>query len=276
MDLDSLPLISGKKESILDIRINGTPIYGRRNIGKVINVASLTPNPDRERKLRVTKAGKVIQVYPPTLIKIQWIDIQETHRAELLNDQDWNVRSNITKRLKRKDQAWLDEQIGEAAKAQDNSYDGWAAKKGIEGEKRPPTFFPGRDGCTSETLSAKQAAKAQRVRSATNQNDGAQSNDEQSPNTKKRKADCGIEPPGQDRRMKFQHIPNPPSKLIDYNAYLLTCMMDQKLTHDKLNDDPEGYKVAMDKIEIDWEEYKKLMLHSGYEIRPGGDRKTQA
>ncbi|KAJ5291515.1 hypothetical protein N7478_000766 [Penicillium angulare] len=274
--LASLPLISGKKESVLDIRINGARIYGRRNIGKVTNVASLTPNPDRERKPRVTKTGKVIQVYPPMLIKIQWIDIQESHRKELFNSEDWNVRSNITKRLKNKDQAWLDEQIGGAAKAQDQSYEEWAAEKGIDGEKRPPTFFPGKGGLTSQSQGVKETAKAQRVHDAMNQNDGAQSNDGQPLNTKKRKADSATERLGQDRRMKFQHIPNPPSKFIDYNSYLFTCMMDQKLTHEKLNDDPEGYQAAMEKIEIDWAEYKKLMLDNDYEIRPGGDQKAQA
>ncbi|KAJ5291446.1 hypothetical protein N7478_000697 [Penicillium angulare] len=276
MDLDSLPLISGKKESILDIRINGARLYGRRNIGKVTNVASLTPNPDRERKPRVTKTGKIIQVSPPMLIKIKWVDIQEIHRAALLSDQDWNIRSNITKRLKQKDHAWLDEQIIDAAKAQDKSYEEWAAEKRIDSEKRPPTYFPGKGGSASRSRAAKQPTTAQGAHAATNQNDRVQSNDGQSLNTKKRKADSGIERLGQDRRMKFQHIPNPPSKLIDYNAYLLTCMMDQKLTHEKLNDDPEGYKAAMDKIEIDWEEYKKLMLDSGYKICPGGDRNTQA
>ena len=142
-DLAGLPLISGKKESVLDIRVNGKYRYGFRNIGEVVHVATLTPRIDRGKKRRTTKTGKA--VYPATLIKLNWINIEIKHQKDLNNCQDWNTRSKLMKRLKKGEKNQLDDWTRNAAKAQDESYKSWSKEKGFSDKERMPTFFPGKD-----------------------------------------------------------------------------------------------------------------------------------
>ena len=142
-DLTVLPLISGEKKSVLGIRVNGKYKYGVRNIGKVVHVATLTPRIDQGKKRRTTKTGKA--VYPATLIKINWINIEIKHQKDLNNCQDWNTRSKLMKRLKKGEKNQLDDWTRNAAKAQDESYKSWSKEKCFSDKKRMPTFFPGKD-----------------------------------------------------------------------------------------------------------------------------------
>lgn len=217
-DLEKLPFISGKEESIFDLlQGNGDWLYGFVNIEAVVNVASLKSAP--ERGWRTTKNGKVIHVFPTTMVKIKWIDIQESHLRMLQNGENWNLRSKLMGRLKKKDKETLDDWIREAALRQDEGYEIWFKDNNVSGEKRSSTFFPDEKWATEKPPPAiikRAERRSERIKTKTThknaQPNETSGNGDGFSSKKRQRSDSAVE---QNRTKKPRSVLKPAGELPD-------------------------------------------------------------
>lgn len=283
--LKGLDLISGKNKSIMDILVDGRPIYGFRNIQSIAKVATLTPNPNkRSRKPRPTKSGKPRNPrFPTTYVGILWDGIREEHQHMLEDGKSWNLRSKLMGGLKAKEKRRLDEWIRDAAKTQDWRYEAWRADNDSLSPKRPPTFFPeiGGPSNPSKTHSKSQQAAENRRESSTNadlnsnprgpQQEG--NHRQSSSGSSKRKTRSDSVPAEQDPEppKKSKEMPKPINGKFDYDSYKFTLMSHYGATQELLQKDHKKYQEIMRSIEDEWPSYRENMKNQGYqELQKGG------
>lgn len=301
-ELARLPLISGKHKTILDVQEAGRWLYGLRNIAEVVSVASLTPDPHRKWKPRMTKngKGKAIHVFPTILVGILWDEIQPKHQKEYLKDgESFIFRGKLMQRLNKKDKLFLDNWIREAANKQDLSYKKWLNEKGLTGQDRPPTFFPGADWANA---SVEIKAKSQSMRTKPNSknsvpgsqvngsvkeenrhsgskrqraNSGENLESMQKPRTvsgsteeptmtkKRRRPDDNEDQGSTDTAKKAKYVPKPQNGWIDRQSYLTDMMVFYKLDRKLLDHNGK----TDEQIEKDTQRYRdgKKEIEDGWE-----------
>lgn len=257
----------------------------------MVSVATLTPNPHRKWKPRVTKngKGKAIHVFPTILVGILWDNIQEEHQKKYLKDRKSFVfRGKLMQRLNKKDKLSLDGWIRKAAENQDLSYKKWLSEEGVTDQDRPPTFFPGADWAN---VSVETKAKSQSVRTKPNSknsvlgsqvngsvkeekrhsgskrqmaNSGANLESMEKPRTvsasteestitkKRRRSDDNEDQDSTDTAKKAKYIPKPKNGLIDRHIYLTDMMAFYGLDRKLLDHDGK----TDEQVERDTQKYR--------------------
>jgi hypothetical protein len=227
----------------------------------------------------MTKKGKAIHVFPTILVEILWDQIQPRHEEELLKDGgSFIFRGKLMERLNKKDKLSLDDWIRKAANHQDLSYKHWLGEKGVTDRDRPPTFFPGADWDSASVKTGK--TRSQSVRTKTNSTNsvlGSQVNgsprEENHHSSKKRqRANSGANSESMKKPRPASASTEESTKTIDYRSYLSYNMNHFKLTDKMRDDDPEEYQEILDKIEKDWNNYRRIMIKQGYTVAPGGEK----
>lgn len=277
-EIKRLPLISGKRETILDIQEDGRWLYGFLNIKKIVYVVTLTPNPHRKWKPRYKK-GKAIHVFPTILVGVQWDQIQERHKRLLTDGESWNFRGKLMERLKKKEKISLDNWIRDAAMLQDQSYEAWIKKNGVTNRDRPPTFFPGADWANVPVQPKK--TKSQSVRTGSNsknssldsQENGSPGEESHHSGKKRSRANSGANSACMKKpRSATASTEKSTERYIDWSSYLCTNMIHFGLTDKKREDDPDGYMETLDTIHKGWSDYRQNMIKRGFKILPGGEK----
>jgi hypothetical protein len=276
-EIDRLPLISGKGETILGIYESGRWLYGFNNIKRVVHVVTLTPNSRRKWKPRMTKKGKAIHVFPTILVRILWDQIQERHQNMLENGESWIFRGILMEKLKKKEKEQMDDWIRDAAKHQDLSYQKWLNENGATNRDRPPTFFPGADWANAPVQPRK--TKSQSVRTKSNsssglssQGNGSREEKSHRAGKKRARADSGADSGSVKKARPVPASTEESTKTIDYRSYLSYNMNHYKLTDEMRDNDKDEYDAIMNKIEEDWNNYRQIMIKQGYSVAPGGEK----
>ena len=276
-DLEKLPFISTKEKSIFNIKKKGLPLYNFLNIERIVNVASLKFKPGQG--WRTTKKGKVIHVFPTTILKIKWTKIQSDHQSMLLNGESWNLRSTITARLNGKDKVTLDSWIREVAFKQDLDHQNWLREKKISGHQRPPTFFPGEDWARESP--PREKSTGARGRSEKPQpkaaNDKAQlyglpeNGNRFSGRKRARSPSASLD---NTKKARFVEVPSKDG-YYDWTTYFVTNANHCKLDAEMLNGTEKERKEYNDKlqeIKNGWNQYAEIMRGNGYTLAPGGGK----
>jgi hypothetical protein len=301
-ELAGLPLISGKRKTILDVQEAGRWLYGFCNIKKVVSVATLTPDPHRKWKPRITNNGngKAIHVFPMMLVGILWDKIQPKHQQEYLKDgESFIFRGKLMQRLNKKDKLSLNDWLRKAAAKQDLSYKEWLNETGVTGRDRPPTFFPDADWANAPVgrkaksqsmrtkINSKNSVPGSQVNGSVEEEDrhpdskrqsansGENSESMQKPRTvsasteeptmtkKRRRSDDNEDQGLADTTKKAKYVPKPQSGWIDRESYLTDMMVFYKLDRKLLDN---GGKTK-EQIARDTQRYKdgKKEILDGWE-----------
>ena len=272
-EIAGLPLISGKSKTIFDIQEAGRWLYGFNNIKKVVSVATLTPNPHRRWKPRMTKKGKAIHVFPTILVEILWEQIQPRHEGLLNDGESFIFRGKLMERFNKKDKSSLDDWIRKAANHQDLSYKHWLVEKGVTDRDRPPTFFPGADWDDTSVKTEKTRSQSVRTKNSVlgSQVNGSPRENHHS-SKKRQRANSGENSGSMKKPRPASASTEESTKTIDYRSYLSYNMNHFKLTDEMRDESPEEYEEILDQIEKDWNNYRRIMIKQGFTVAPGGEK----